>query len=453
MDGEANAELNSALIREKVKEKLESGYSIEGVFCCNVCLNKDGEDYIKTCSDLNIYDANHICKEHIDLDAKSGIDDTFTFDVSDTEIIKYLTAEGVKARIFLANALQLLHMTGISDGTLFSQNVRFSLGNTKVNKSLTGSIRDKAEHKNFPLYHNGITVLCSTIKTDTDTELSIKNYVVVNGAQSLTSLMNAKSSITQELRVLVKVVELSEGAELSDKITQNSNNQNAIKARDLKSNDPIQERLKKEIAQLNYSDFVLEVKRGETNTGKKPISNEDAGLVLLSMNLGESWSCHQKFKVMDESHAKIFGRSDVDGAKIIALYEALQSVIPSLEGFDDTLFGHYTLTRYFLAYAVAEIIKSDPAGQKLFLSFNTIIKKNKLDDFKKIFALLASTTVDDINAEIAEIVEKGNFDYKRDLKSPNWCRTICGKLKSAYSKDVKRKKADPIKELVAPILT
>lgn len=452
LDGAANKELKSTLIREKIKQKIASGYSVEGVFCCNVPLNKDGADFLETCPKLVVYDATRICEEHIDLGAKSGVNHEFTFNVSDTEIVNYLTAEGVKARIFLANALQLLHMKGISDGTLFSQNVRLSLGNTKVNKSLTASIRDKSEHKNFPLYHNGITILCNAITSDGSDELSIKNYMVVNGAQSLTSLMNAKSAITQDLKVLVKVVELGDDSELSEKITRNSNNQNAIKARDLKSNNPIQERLKKEVASLRYKNYVYEVKRGETNKGKIPISNEDAGLALLSMDLGEPWACHQKYKVMDDSHSKIFGRSDVDGAKVLALYSALEEIKPCLDDFENTLFGHYTLTRYFVAYAVSEIIKSDPSGHLVFARFRQLILAGKLEAFLEMFVGLAATTVDDINAEIEDLSEEDNFDYKRDLKSPTWCRAICTKIKAAYSKDVKRKRAQPIAALVGPFI-
>lgn len=67
------------------------------------------------------------------------------------------------------------------------------------------------------------------------------------------------------------------------------------------------------------------------------------------------------------------------------------------------------------------------------------------------FAQLASTTVDDINAEVQELNEGDGFDYKRDLKSPRWCRTVGAKLKASYSKDVKRKKASPIGELVAEL--
>ena len=448
LDGSANTELKSAIIRNRLKEKISAGYTVEGVFCTNTSINKDGLDFLKANPKIVTYDAKRICDEYIDLDAKSGVDTEFVFDVSDTQIVKHATSNGVQARIFLANALQLLHMQGIADGTLFSQNVRLSLGNTKVNKSLTASVRDQSEHTNFPLYHNGITILCKTITKENEAALSIKGYMVVNGAQSLTSLLNAKAAISQDLRVLVKVVELGSDSELSDKITTNSNNQNAIKARDLKSNNPIQERLKKEVERLSSGKISYEVKRGEQVKGKRVVSNEDAGLALLAMDIGEPWSCHQKYKVMDESHARIFGRSDVGGAKILILINALDALKDSLDEFDDPLFGHYTLTRYFLAYIVAEIIKSDPAGMKVFSEFDRLTKEGKQDSFVRMFAELASTTVDDINAEVQELLESEGFDYKRDLKSPKWCRTICAKMKASYSKDVKRKKATSVSELV-----
>ena len=447
LDGQANAELKSALLRERVKEKIEAGYTLEGVFCCNAELNDDGTAYLTSAPEIAVYDGARIAGEYVDLDASIGIIDKFEFDTADTEVIKYQTADGVSARIFLANALQLTHMKGISDQTLFSKNVRLALGNTKVNKSLVVSIRDKTEHKNFPLYHNGITVLCSAMDETKGERLGIENYVVVNGAQSLTSLLNAKASITADLRVLVKVVALGDDQELSEKITHNSNNQNAIKARDQKSNNPIQQRLKKEVSALKNSNFVLEVKQGELNSKKEVLRNEDAGLALLAVDLGEPWTCHQKYKVMDESHAKIFGRSDVTGAKIVFCHLLVEAMLQVVDGFDDPIFGHYNLTKFFLAHAVSQIVREEDAVREIMTDPRPLFEKDAVDGFVKVFAAIASTTVDDLNAEVGELIEEEKFDHKRDLKSPTWCKVMAGKMVSAYKKDVKRKRVEPVAEL------
>lgn len=452
--GKAHEGLKATIRRLGLKEKIEAGYSVEGVFCTNASLNSEGIDYLKNVDDITVYDAHKIVTDFVDLDADAGVDDNFEFNTSDTEIIDYQTTDGVTAKIFLANALQLTHMKGISDSSLFSRNVRFSLGNTKVNKSLLASIKDKKEHKNFPLYHNGITVLCDHMEALNEDKLTVSRYMVVNGAQSLTSLLNAKSSISADLKVLVKVIALGGDQELTEKITQNSNNQNAIKARDMRSNHGIQQRLKKEVGQYKIGNFSLQVKQGETiNKGYTNISNETAGLALLALDLGEPWACHQKYKVMDDSYSKIYGRPDVTGAKIIGLHSALDSITETLDSFDDQLFGHYTLTKYFLGYAVSEIIKDDPTGKKVYNNIHTIVQNGKLSAFLEVFKELASTTVSDLNAEVEDLRESDEgFDYKRDLKSTKWCRTMSGKLRAAYAKDVKRRKAEPVAKLVEVLL-
>lgn len=193
------------------------------VFISNILANTDAKNYLKNASNIDLYDAQRISEEYVDLDVDGGITGEFFFDISDTDVINY-SAGKAEARIFLAPALNLLKMSGIADGRLFEQNVRLSLGNTKVNRSLRTSIKKKAEHSNFPLYHNGINVLCGEITRESKEKITIKNYVVVNGAQSLTSLMAEKSKISDDLRILVKLIEVKGDMALSQTITRNSNN-------------------------------------------------------------------------------------------------------------------------------------------------------------------------------------------------------------------------------------
>lgn len=440
---DANEYLKSTMRRNKIIEKVESGYRIEGIFCTNINRNTDAIDYLKNCpDDILLYDADKIASEFVEFSANEGIKGEFIFNVSDTEVIKYQTSDSTSARIFLAEALQLTHLEGIQDGKLFEKNVRLSLGNTKINKSLIASIKSKEEHKNFPLYHNGITVVCEEFTEENGDILAIKNYVVVNGAQSLSSLYATKSKITSDLRILVRAIAVKGDSELSDKITTNSNNQNAIKPRDMRSNHGIQQRLKAEVENIGAG-VAYEVKRGEKLDGKI-LENEDAGLILLAMDLGEPWSCHQKYKVMDDSHSKIFGRPDVTGWKIVGLHELFLTLDEALNEFDDQAFGQYTLTRYFLSHAVSEIIRDSKRGSLAFRSLRQIIEQGQLAELCQVFSDIAKTTVNDLNAEVAELAEAESFDYKSDLKSPNWGKSMTAKLKASYRKDVTRKKAEPV---------
>ena len=147
---------------------------------------------------------------------------------------------------------------------------------------------------------------------------------MVNGAQSLTSLMAEKSKITDDLKILVKLIETKGDTALSQRITTNSNNQNAIKARNLKSNHNVQQRLKVEVSAISNDTVAYEIKQGEVDQVKTVLTNEAAGLILLAMDLAQPWSCHQKYKVMDELHSDIFGRPDVTRRENCGLLGVLQ---------------------------------------------------------------------------------------------------------------------------------
>lgn len=445
-----NERLKQALIRNEVAQKVAVGYNIQGIFISNIPRNDDAKAYLKKIDKVELYDAERIAEEYIDLVVDGGISGNYWFDVSDSDVITY-DAGGASTRIFLAPALNIVKMTGIADGTLFEQNVRLSLGNTKVNRSLRESVRSKAEHANFPLYHNGINVLCAAITAEDDEKIHIKDYVVVNGAQSLTSLLAEKSKLSDDLKILVKLIEVKGDVALSQKITRNSNNQNAIKARDLKSNHNIQQRLKVEVQAVTKGKVAYEIKQGEDNKGKKVIQNEQAGLVLLAIDLKEPWSCHQKYKVMDELHSDIFGRPNVTGARVYALWECFQSVVPALSEIENDAFAHYTLTRYFLAYLVASIIRSDPVGIRVMDNLERVVAYGKLEEFVEAFSELAIAAANDLNAEVAADDDEV-FDHKTHLKSRKWCESTEARILAQYKKDVARKEADPISKQFGSLL-
>jgi hypothetical protein len=444
-----NDKMKQAIVRTGLAAKVDSGYDVRGVFISNARANKDAKAILAKLPKIELFDANAIANDYVDLDVDGGIKGNYYFDVSDSDVIEY-DAGGAAARLFLAPALNLLKMDGIVDGRLFEQNVRLALGNTKVNKGLRASIKEKGEHKNFPLYHNGINVLCRKIGSETEERIEIEDYVVVNGAQSLTSLMAEKTKITEDLKILVKLIETKGDTALSQRITTNSNNQNAIKARDLKSNHNIQQRLKAEVKAVSNDTVAYEIKQGEVNKGKVVLNNEVAGLILLAMDLAQPWSCHQKYKVMDELHSDIFGRPDVTGAKILGYWECFNKVESALDSIDDKHFSYYNLTKYFLAYAVVSLIRTEPAGVAMLQNMEKILTSGRLPELLEIFANLATSLALDLNAEIVG-EEAEAFDYKNELKSPTWCKKIAARLVAQYSKDVMRKKAAPIGVLCADL--
>ena len=283
--GNAAPELKQLVSRVGLRDLVESGFALRAVYVTNELHDDDSIAYDLITDEIQIFDRAAVAAHVIDVAPTTGKGE-FTFDTSYANVLQ-LSAGGRDARsemyVFPATALQLVHMEGISDGSLFEENVRRTLGNTTVNRSIRASIADKATHPNFPLFHNGITVLCDEAIA-TEGCLTIKNYNVVNGAQSLTSFFNNRSKLTEDLRVLVKVVALA-NAQLSRTITENSNNQNAIKPRDMRANHLLMTRLQTEMA-AKEPKYFFEIKRGEkAPEGAVTISNELAGRELLAFDL------------------------------------------------------------------------------------------------------------------------------------------------------------------------
>ena len=449
LQGGANPELKRVLNKYNVKNLLEKGYRVSGIYVTNEILDANGAEYLKigdADDRIAVFDRIRISNELIDVDAASGIDGEFIFDVSYVAPMTFQVGKVATSYVFPVKAVELAELAGIADGTLFSQNVRFSLGNTPVNKQISKSIAEKDQHILFPLYHNGVTILCRKAGLDQN-KLKIEEYMVVNGAQSITSFYHNKQQLTPDLRIIAKVIELND-QELANAITINSNNQNAIKPRDLRSNHHIQVRLREEFEKIKFDGYVFEVKRGQKIAdGQRVISNEEAGRLLLAFDLEEPWSCHQIYKVFDEKYGEIFGRPSVDAYRIILLSKMMEIINEEVENIAIKPFGHYGLTRFFLLATMKRIMKSDQIGRAIADAPASFVKDtNRLKGILDGIRTILSGMVVDLNYEVAELGDQ--FDYKSDFKSPAKVKEYMDALMKSYEKDVARKKAPLLSDLV-----
>jgi hypothetical protein len=445
LDGGANQELKAALTRNNVKSLIENGYHVIGAFICNQALDANGIEFIRQDSSIRVYDRNAIAAEFIDIDKEGGISGTFAFDTSYVSPMVINTGDKAVTYILPVQAIELVKLSGIDDGTLFSQNVRHSLGNTKVNKELRVSVLDKAEHENFTLYHNGVTILCKKAVQNGET-LEVTDYVVVNGAQSISTFRKSSEHLSKDLRVLAKIIELENPA-LSKKITINSNNQNAIKPRDLKSNNEVQVRLLEEFNKIEGGAFAFEIKRGqEIKTGKEIITNEEAGRLLLAFDLLEPESCHQVYKLFDDKYNDIFARPAVTAHRILFIHSIMKKILTTTEGINYKPLAKYGLTRFFLLSVISDLIKSNEHSLKFFQDPRALYEKGQINKFLDSIEEVLQSIVIDLNFEVEALGDQ--FDYKGDLKSPAKIKDLRGKLRRSYEKDVARKKARSLSDLL-----
>ena len=331
------ADIAKLVVRLDLANKV-GDYDIRGVFISNSDLNQNGADYLKSHTGIRFIGNSELAATFISAERDTRIRKAAAFNVSGYEVATYVVDKGHEAVIAPIKASELVKLDGITNQALFAFNVRGPLGQTQVNRDIAASIRNKSRHKLFPLFHNGITIIAKTVTTTKD-KITIEDYYVVNGCQSLSELHINSPSITENLRVLVKVIKMDASSPLSEMVTSFSNNQNGMKARDFKSNNRIQIRLQNEVQAKFGKEFHYEIKRGESITGAQPISNEAAGLYLMAFDLKQPWATHRKYQVFEDEHAEIFGRPVVDANRVVfchLLAELIQAVVPKLK---NTLFA------------------------------------------------------------------------------------------------------------------
>ncbi len=448
IDGGANEELKRILARHNIKDLISKGYAVVGLFVSNQPLDSNGQEFLDSHQGILVYDRNRIANEFIEIEQAGGVAGSYTFDTSYVSPMVIRTGTRATTYVIPVQALELVGMDGIDDGTLFTQNVRQSLGNTKVNKALRSSVMEPTEHENFPLYHNGVNILCHSAQLDEENEkLVISNYVVVNGAQSITTFRRAQSSLSPDLRVLAKIIQIND-PDLSKKITINSNNQNAIKPRDLKSNNEIQLRLREEFSRVEGGEYDLEIKRGqEIDSSKTLITNEEAGRLLLAFDLMSPESCHQVYKVFDDRYSDIFARPAVNARRVIFLHLLNRRIQNVADSINYRPLAKYGLTRFFLLSVVSELIRANKETVAYYQDPSALFVSDNLSKFMDGIEDILRSIVIDLNYEVEEMGDQ--FDYKGDLKSPTKIKNLRTKLLRSYEKDVARGKAPLLNAFMA----
>lgn len=435
IETEPNSQVSMLLTRAKVAERIADGYTRKGYFVTNSLMQESSWQVAESLG-ITIFDRNKISEHYIEINTPDRVSGIARFDISDNGYLELVAGRAAKLYLITAKAVDLVNLQGLSDGSLFAQNVRLNLGRTKVNRDITNTITEQNKHLFFPLYHNGVTLICQSVRLQDDENLEVHDYVVVNGAQSLSVLYRERAKITDDLRCVVKIVEIMDNDDLAQDITLASNNQNAIKARDLRSTNVLQTRLQAEFEAIDFEQYRYVIKRGEEEVGKT-ISNEEAGRLLLAFDVREPWSCHQIYKVFDEKYTDIFGRPSVTAWRIILLTKIMERVEAALGNIESQAIQRYRLTRYFLVYAIAKIFDEDSQAKAMLMDPKSLLSSSDqvgcvLDEIEGIAKRLCV----DLRFEFVE--DSNAPDYKVVLKSPVQVPVMEEKFRKSFLHDVAR---------------
>ncbi|HVZ18342.1 MAG TPA: AIPR family protein [Terriglobales bacterium] len=278
------------------------------------------------------------------------------------EPARYLAVDIANFRTVLA-AIPLadcLKFPGISDGKLFRPNVRQSLGLTnKVNKGMRQTLNgDNPQY--FFFYHNGITALCEKMSLDAAThQLKLDGLGVVNGCQSLTTLLSCSERVKQfpDARVLVRFYEIPQ-RDVADKISIYTNSQSAVKPRDLRSNDKRVLALKKAYEGAYPTGYLI-TKRGEMRLADRD-EELTVDIALLAKWL-MTWHCqrpniaYNENRLFDKHFDQLF-KGDYHPSDIRALSFWARKIEQRWEAGDlalnEALLASPSYSKFHLFYAV-----------------------------------------------------------------------------------------------------
>lgn len=411
-------------------------HELRGEFLCNIEIDGNGTAYLDATPQIIYVGKTTLTDTYISDERLTPVGTPASFDIIGFHTTQYTVDADTKAIIAPVKANELVALDGISDQSLFAFNVRGPLGRTQVNRDIIKSIKDPSSHKLFPLFHNGITVICEKLNSSPE-KIDLENYFVVNGCQSLNSLYDNRSDITDDLRILTKFVQMDINSSLSEMVTRFSNNQNGVKARDFKANNPIQIRLQNDF-DTNYSgEYAFEIKRGELPRPGINISNETAGLYLMAFDLKEPWATHRKYQVFDDKHADLFARPEVNADRIVFCQVIAEEVENAVGDISNTLFAKYALTKFAILYVVRMLLEKEELEQELLTQPEMFVRDAaSRQRFRQCIRKVINDVIVDINAEVDEYGEE--FDYRGKLRDSEWVKTLTIKVVSDFQKLVNR---------------
>lgn len=434
-----NKELARLLKDELIAERVANGYRVKGVFVTNAARDYNAKAFLKNAPYLILYDEIELERSFVPIDKTDPITEPVSFDLTGAPILEYPITASVKMAIAPVPASELLKMKGIKNGELFAYNVRQQLRTSKVNADIARSIAKTEEHKFFPAFHNGISILCKHLAVKGE-QITISGYAVVNGCQSLTGLYDNKRHISSDLRIFTKFIQTPPTENLAATITDHTNNQNGTTARDLHSNTLIQTKLQTEIN--GKGEFRYRIKRGEHFVDwkdKEVIENDLAARLLLAFDVKQPWSCHQTYKLFDELHSAIFGGPTINGDRVVTIYRLYKIIMSKKSAIESQLFAQYRLTHFFLMYVLRQVLETDPLGKQFCADPAPFISTKKdRDRLVKSVSRVVQVIMRIVNGEVRRKDDEAKqdpskfFDFKSDLKSPNQVRALVTTIVTHY---------------------
>lgn len=428
----ANSKLKAKI--NEVSSAIDRGYSICFELVTTSTLTpqaiSDAESFNKLIIENDELDAQFVIIDNETLECKyedsiGKISECINYEFV-LEDNKYLEMDvnGTKAVLAAIPLKDCVNIPGIKDGRLFRKNVRQSLGNSnKINKGIAKALRK--EPADFFFCHNGITAVCAEVDLDGNL-LKVKDLNIVNGCQSLSTIFsNGETAKKSYGYILFKFYEMSDNEKV-DKITNCTNSQSAVKARDLRSNDSVVLKLKKNYEHA-YPNGYMVTKRGEIvdNTvydENHIIQLTDLGKQLISWHSQRPILSYSETTIFDIHFNKIF-KKDYPVEDIQALHELNKAILQKWTidnplDMNETLFAMKSYAPMHHLYAVSVFFAEASGMSDMVPKPSVVLEQLKNNDMLDVIISFAGKS---LNSSFLNAQSK----YKTDNKifsPPNWLR-------------------------------
>ena len=218
--------------------------------------------------------------------------------------------------ILVVEGMQIVELYKKAKDTLFTLNIRNYIGNTATNKQIILTARK--EPKEFFHFNNGISALAREVRIlEPGDRIETNGLQIINGAQTVKALARAaiEGMLSAELKVLLRITEIRQGygpdANFAQQITRFNNTQNVIKVSDFRSNDPVQNDLRRKFDYARFGKKVeyLPKRTDKRKSGSIPIRLEEFAKVVYSFLFDPISFSGSTSYLFDESggYAKVFG--------------------------------------------------------------------------------------------------------------------------------------------------
>lgn len=170
----------------------------------------------------------------------------------------------IESRVFTCKGKELAKIYNDYRERIFQQNVRYSLGvrSKSINRQILETATSDERSINFWYFNNGITIICRRInESSSGRVINLDNAQIINGAQTTYALYESyrDGTLKDNVEVLIRVI-VTDDRDFIENITLYTNSQNAIRLRDLCSNDEIQRKIQNIL--LGSYQYFYERKRG-----------------------------------------------------------------------------------------------------------------------------------------------------------------------------------------------